>query len=87
MQCRRRIPYFLLVSIAVWVLILPGWKINRTGKGPVNVVNPRELPAGLFYFPEYPLSDRLVEKIEEAVTAKDNDPEWLDNRPVSLNPG
>ena len=50
------------------VLILPGWKINRTGKGPVNVVNPRELPAGLFYFPDFPMSERLMDKIEQALT-------------------
>ena len=52
------------------VLILPGWKINRTGKGPVNVVNPRELPAGLFYFPDFPMSDRLMDKIEKALVEK-----------------
>ena len=56
-------------SIPVYpVLILPGWKINRTQKGPVNVVNPRELPAGLFYFPDFPMSERLMNKIEKVLT-------------------
>lgn len=50
------------------LLILPGWKINRTSKGPVNVVNPRELPGGLFYFPDFPMSERLMDKIEKALT-------------------
>lgn len=56
-------------SIPVYpVLIFPGWKINRTGRGPVNVVNPKELPAGLYYFPDFPMSERLMNKIEHALT-------------------
>jgi hypothetical protein len=52
------------------MLLLPGWKINRTGKGAVNVINPREIPAGLFYFPEYPMKEDLIDKIETVLTEK-----------------
>ncbi len=36
----------------------------------MNVVNPRELPEGLFYFPDFPMSDRLIDKIEKVLTDK-----------------
>ena len=52
------------------ILLLPGWKVKPTGKGPVNVINPKELPGGLFYFPESPLSDRQVEDIELVLLGK-----------------
>lgn len=52
-------------SIPVYpILLLPGWKVNRKGRGPVNVINPKELPAGLFYFPEYPLTKEQIDAIE-----------------------
>ncbi len=55
-------------SIPVYpILLLPGWKVNRTGKGPVNVVNPKELPAGLFYFPEFPLTESQMDNIGAAI--------------------
>jgi hypothetical protein len=56
------------MSIPVYpLLILPGWKIHRSAKGSVHVINPRELPAGLFYFPEFPLSDRQMDVIEKVI--------------------
>lgn len=55
-------------SIPVYpILLLPGWKVNRTGRGPVNVINPKELPGGLFYFPEYPLSEEQMDEIGTAL--------------------
>ena len=52
------------------LLLLPGWKITKTGKGAINVINPREIPAGLFYFPDFPISEDLIDKIEMILSEK-----------------
>jgi hypothetical protein len=52
------------------ILLLPDWKVKRKGKGPVNVINPKDLPGGLFYFPDSPLSDEQVEDIELVLLGK-----------------
>lgn len=68
-------------SIPVYpILLLPGWKVNRTAKGSINVINPKELPAGLFYFPEYPISEPLIEEIESVLSDKSN--EHFSGKPV-----
>lgn len=58
-------------SIPIYpILLLPGWTINRKAKGSINVLNPREIPAGLFYFPDYPLSEEQIEKIDLVLSKK-----------------
>lgn len=58
-------------SIPIYpILLLPGWNINRTAKSSINVINPRELPAGLFYFPDFPLSEGQIEEIDMVLSKK-----------------
>lgn len=46
------------------ILTYPGWKIDRTGKGLANVVNPEEIPQALSSFKNATLSTGQLEKIE-----------------------
>ena len=46
------------------ILTYPGWNIKRTGRGTVNVVNPKELPQALSSFNKANLSTGQLEKIQ-----------------------
>ena len=52
------------------VLTLPGWMIERTGKGPVSVLNPKEIRALVVESGAVPLSEDQRERIINLIDEK-----------------